>query len=489
MDARSRTLYAFLCAAAVVSTWIVASVDRSSSAATVERRGATQDGDRATDADLADPSPLAAARDAPTSGGTTTQPAEYPVEAPVDDLGDPLLAVNDSAVEGVVVLGDGTPLAGVTVRASKWDERDASGGSSDDAMRRRPNLRPESKTGAQGTFRLEPLLADWVVTDVVEVDGVEGDHSGPFPVPSGHVEIRLAAVAVDVVLPPTVKVPEGEARAIGPDSWIISGTVAKAVPVVDGERQDGFAFSLGGFDEQGVARFVLPQGPGYAFTLERPRRGALSGELEEGLPSGHYRVDLAEDGARRGLLRVTMTGVARSADESIHVSLDPLRDDGTRIQRSFDLGLQIPGWQRSAERTGLVAGRYRLSATLGHAGTNSMLRCALSAREIEVVDGSTAELEIRVERGARLEIVPRGEAAGRLARLRFEYYDVDLQSWVPSRLLELREGERPRFASSVRPGKKYRVRDALPVGTCQLRLTGNGWTSVESTVALAAGEV
>lgn len=372
-------------------------------------------------------------------------------EAGLVDLG--LLTMEAGAsISGRLMFVGGEPIDDVSVHAQLTTETAANG-----------LTQTSARSTADGSFELVDLAAG---TYSLFVDSTFTPIGGPFEgysAPSTGVELAVDGWMLEV-------------RCIDEEGSPVRFGSVESGPV-DPESA-GYSMSSSGFS---------PTESWTAFRTRTPfliRSTATDGRtygtiVDEGLPAGHHRVDLAVDDPRLARLRVRVGGREIEPDEELTVTVSPTGDGGAMSQQDGDEGAS------EIRLSGLLPGTYRVAVS---AGVDKHVIVEVPDEEIELVAGTEATVDAVSYLSATLTLTfvdPGGAASDRRATCRIRA--VDSSEWTTTTLVVESENRRS-YHSSVAPTGTVRVNHPLTGGVYEVEVAGEGLATELVRVSVVGGE-
>ncbi|MEM6674557.1 MAG: sigma-70 family RNA polymerase sigma factor [Planctomycetota bacterium] len=365
-------------------------------------------------------------------------------------------AAGGAEIRGRALLLDGTPIPGFRVSASGFGNASV-------------------MTDEDGSFVLGGLAPGVYDLELdVSLAKVLGAKRSDVSAPSEGLELRLNALLVDLVVGEEIEKPE---------------SLFMSVAVFGGPQRGTSTYGGRSFDDEGRAQRLVPSGYGCLFKAEDGDQSvSVAGLLEPGLLSGAYEVELQENAPGLGTVRAELIGASVEFPDRVYLHMRP-------EEESFEGGAPVSGGsvtvsdgERFGVETNVFPGSYRLSVSSVDLPPLEYWIPVPRTDVVHVKDGAVATIEVDMLRGGRVGLFIETPTTGSVPEPRLQRWDEETAGWLRVGVA-WKPGEDQFAESNNAPLATECWSDRpLPPGPTRLRLVGNGWETLETTLEVVAGE-
>ncbi|MEM1448238.1 MAG: hypothetical protein AAGI22_03955 [Planctomycetota bacterium] len=246
------------------------------------------------------------------------------------------------------------------------------------------------------------------------------------------------------------------------------------------------------FDEDGRTERLLTAGIGYRFEYSPGDGRLFQASLDALVPPGRHHVWLEEYPFQAGMVRAVLVGEADDRDLNVTVGVTLTSAAAGRSgvpARNVKLKLGRLARPAEAEDEFVLPGRYSTRAYLVPGRKTSWTEAVARPAEIEVRPGEVTEVQVELIEGGRLSVSVEGRPGADGSLVQLESYDAEKETWNGLRVQTIRSRKALAPASeSVSLSMPNIVERAFPPGPLRVRLRGEGWRTVESTVTIVDGQ-
>ncbi|MEM6567065.1 MAG: hypothetical protein AAF957_01555 [Planctomycetota bacterium] len=409
-------------------------------------------------------------------------PAEPSVPRSDEDVPplEPVAVVEEEHwIEGRVVLMDGAPVTDfrvITFEPPPYEvSRRELGRIARNAMWK--EALATSELDELGRFRLGPLPERPYGIALMAAHTVAEDAVALVQAPTTTAELRFDGLLVVLEVPRDATMRKGS--QLGADKLVVRST--------NGTRSTRGGTTV--MDKEGRTERLLPAGVGHHFRFQTRDDRLFEATLDEDTPPGRHHVVLQEFRYDPGAVRAVLRGDADGQEHSIIVVVAPISTPSERPgPRSLNVALRFEDGATTTEKGDVTPGRYTARAYILHPEDTAWVDAVARPEEIEVRPGVTAKIEVELLEGGRISVRVEGRPAAAGSEVRLEYYDAGLDRWASLRFQTTRgrraSGDRGETLSFAAPNVTER---AFAPGPLRVRLRGDGWRTVETTVTIVGG--
>jgi hypothetical protein len=303
----------------------------------------------------------------------------------------------------------------------------------------------------------------------VRAHKIPGASNEDVQAPAGGVELRLDALLVRLQVDPAVT------ASLEGLSWVTTRPIGGATPFP--ARYEGMTIT-----GDAPAEVLLPTGPGYLFEVKRDSAWPLVGFIDVGLPSGTVDVLLGESDPSLGTVHVVVTGQRLKPPNQVSVWLQP--EDGPTPSVS------VAAPARESWTGGVPPGRYNVRVRVRGVPPFDWAQAESTVDLVEVTAGGIETLEVQVLPAGMVTVsvsLPADVHPDEPPAVLLEVLEEDSGEWRRLNMhVPLPDGGR-QVVSRLEPGRVYRSEDLFPPGELALRVSAEGWRTIEGVVEVQTG--